>query len=101
MSDLSFLEPVSGGIRLKIQVQPGASKSEIAGLHAGRLKVRIKSPPVDGKANTALVEFFADVFGVGKSWVKLIAGVSARSKTVEILGVDEAGARKILLALVK
>jgi uncharacterized protein (TIGR00251 family) len=94
----AFLISVQGGVRLRVQVQPGASKSEIVGLHGDRLKVRIHSPPVDGKANEALIEFFAELFGIGKTWVKILAGATARSKTIEVIGVDEASARKFLLA---
>jgi uncharacterized protein (TIGR00251 family) len=55
-----------GSILLRVYVQPGASKSEVVGPFNEALKIRIKSPPVDGKANEALVEFLADTLDIAK-----------------------------------
>ena len=69
---------------LRVQVQPRASCDEFAGLHAGALKVRLTSPPVDGKANAALIAFLAEAFGVAKRQVTLLKGESGRAKQVRI-----------------
>lgn len=69
---------------LQLQVQPGASRDEIVGLHGERLRVRITAPPVDGKANRHLVEWLATVFDVPRSQVTLLRGESGRAKTVRI-----------------
>ncbi|MDD5034201.1 MAG: DUF167 family protein [Methylococcaceae bacterium] len=69
---------------MDIHVQPRASKDEIVGLHGDRLKVRITAPPVDGKANKHLVDFLAELFGVGKANVILIAGEKGRDKRFRI-----------------
>ena len=69
---------------LNVHVQPRAGKDEIAGLHGDRLKIRIKAPPVDGKANRHLIEFLADVFGVAKRDVVLLAGETGRDKRFKI-----------------
>lgn len=69
---------------LDIHVQPRAGKDEIVGLHGDRLKIRIKAPPVDGKANRHLTEFLAEVFGVPKRDVVLLAGESGRDKRFKI-----------------
>ena len=69
-------------LTLDLQVQPGASRDEIVGMHGERLKVRISAPPVDGRANRHLIEWLAEVFGVPRSRVTLTRGLSGRSKTV-------------------
>ena len=69
---------------LDVHVQPRASKDEIAGVHGGRLKVRITAPPLDGKANRHLIAFFAELFKVAKGDVVLLAGESGRDKRIEI-----------------
>ena len=69
---------------LSVHIQPNASKSEWAGLHGERIKIRIQSPPVDGKANRALIEFIAQAFGVAKSQVSVVSGESSRQKMVTI-----------------
>lgn len=70
---------------LRIQVQPRASRDEVAGLHGNRLKVRLTAPPVDGRANAALLALLAEFFGVPKNRVILLAGESGRTKRVRIV----------------
>ena len=74
--------------RIEIYVQPRASKTEVAGLHDGRIKVRLAAPPVDGAANAELVSFIASRLGLAKSKVRVVAGESSRRKVVEVEGVD-------------
>ncbi|HKQ27088.1 MAG TPA: DUF167 domain-containing protein [Burkholderiales bacterium] len=69
---------------LELHVQPGASRSEFAGTHGERVKVRLAARAVDGKANEALIEFLASHYGVPKYRVKIIAGLKSRRKRVEI-----------------
>ena len=76
-------------VRIEVHVQPRASKTELAGLHDGRLKIRLAAPPVDGAANAALVEFIADKLGIAKSRVRVVAGATSRRKVVEVEGVSE------------
>jgi uncharacterized protein (TIGR00251 family) len=71
-------------LTLNVHIQPRAGKDEVVGLHGDRLKIRIKAPPVDGKANRYLIEFLADVFGVAKKDVVLLAGETGRDKRFEI-----------------
>lgn len=80
---------MSTTVRINVYVQPRASKTQIAGMHDGHIKVRLAAPPVDGAANAALVQFVADKLGVAKSRVRLISGTSSRRKVLEIEGVDE------------
>lgn len=70
-----------------MHVQPRASRTEIAGVHGDAIKVRLTAPPVDGAANAALVLFLADVLGVTRGAVRVVAGEQSRSKLVEVVGV--------------
>ncbi|WP_408096298.1 DUF167 domain-containing protein [Peredibacter sp. HCB2-198] len=70
------------GCTLSLYIQPGASRSEISGLHGDRLKVKIKAPPVDGEANAALIKFMAETLGIAKKNVHLIHGETSRQKTL-------------------
>lgn len=71
---------------LELHVQPGARRTEFAGLHGGRVKIRLSAQAVDGKANRALVEFLAEAFGVPRSSVTIEAGAASRRKRVSITG---------------
>ena len=67
-------------------MQPGAARSEFAGEHGGRLKVRLAARAVDGKANEALIQFLAFHYGVPKRNVRIVSGLKSRQKRVEIDG---------------
>ena len=69
---------------IEVRVQPRASRSGIAGLFGDRLRVRLQAPPVDGRANAALVEFLATTFGVPRAAVTIEHGLSGRDKRVRI-----------------
>lgn len=71
---------------LDLHVQPGASRSEFAGRHGERIKVRLAAPAFDGKANDALIEFLAAHYGVAKRDVRILSGLRSRQKRVEIDG---------------
>ena len=73
-----------GRIVLELHVQPGAKRTEMAGEHGGRIKVRLAAPPVDGKANEALVEFLAEHYGVPRRSVTIESGLHSRQKKVTI-----------------
>ncbi len=77
-------------VRINVYVQPRASKTAIAGMHDGCIKVRLAAPPVDGAANAALIEFIAERLGIAKSRVRLVSGASSRRKVLEIEGTDQA-----------
>ncbi|MBD3670270.1 MAG: YggU family protein [Gammaproteobacteria bacterium] len=69
---------------LTLRVQPRASRDEICGLLGESIKVRITAPPVDGQANDHLIRFLARQFGVARSQVTLISGISGRDKRIMI-----------------
>ncbi len=78
---------------LDLLVQPRAARTELAGLHDGRLKLRLTAPPVQGAANTALVEFLADRLGLPRGAVEIARGDSGRRKTIRIAAGDELAPR--------
>ena len=77
-------ENADGSITLEVHVQPGAKKSEVAGVHGAALKIRVAAPPVEGKANAVLIAYLAEAFGVPKRNVAIIRGESGRRKTVQV-----------------
>ena len=83
---------------VEVVLQPRASRNEVAGLQGGRLKIKVTSPPVEGMANRKLCEFLADLMGIGKQRVQVIAGQAARIKRVKIsdVSLDEVK-RKLLM----
>lgn len=95
MSDW-FRVASDGGITLTLHIQPGAKKTEFAGRHGDALKIRLAAPPVDGKANEALVRFVAETLKLPKSAVSLKSGQTSRRKVLEVQGATaEAVARLI------
>lgn len=72
---------------LELHVQPGASRSEFAGKHGDRIKVRLAARAVDGKANQALIEFLAGHYKVPKRNVRIASGIKSRQKRVVIEGI--------------
>ena len=69
---------------LNVRVQPNASRTEIAGLHDGCLKIRVAAPPLDDKANTLLIDFLKKKFELPGSRVMIKRGGHGRSKIIEI-----------------
>ena len=69
---------------LQVHVQPGASRTEIAGLHGDCLKIRLAARPIDGEANACLVDFLADALGVAKRAVSIESGAASRRKRVSV-----------------
>lgn len=74
-------------ILLKIKVEPRSSKSEVVGPYGDGLKVKLTSPPIEGKANKELIEVLAKKFGISKKNVEIIAGQSSKHKIVKLHGV--------------
>jgi uncharacterized protein (TIGR00251 family) len=79
---LSWYQAGGDGVTIHVHAQPGAKRTEVAGLYGDSLKLRLASPPVDGKANECLIEFLARRLGVKRAQVSIIRGVSSRRKTV-------------------
>jgi len=83
---------------LALHVQPGARKTAIAGEHGQRLKVTLRAPPVDGKANEELLRFLGKELALPRSAVRLVSGQASRDKAVAIES-DEASALRLAALL--
>lgn len=75
-------------LRIEVLVAPRASRTRIMGVHDNRLKIQLAAPPVDGKANDALVRFLADTLGIARAQVEIIGGATSRRKTVRLARVS-------------
>ena len=86
-----------GSVLLSVHVQPKSSRNRIAGIYDQAVKVNITAPPVDGKANKAMVSFLSDFFGITKKDVTLHAGAQARKKRFILSGISEREVRDRVL----
>ncbi|MFA6284823.1 MAG: DUF167 family protein [Desulfurivibrionaceae bacterium] len=95
---MTYLRKQADGssISLSVHVQPRASRTRIAGLHGDALKLCITTPPVDGKANAAVIEFLAKLFKIPKTAVTLASGEASRDKRLILAGVSAAQAEAVL-----
>jgi uncharacterized protein (TIGR00251 family) len=80
-------------VRLRLRVQPRASRDAITGFRDDVLSVRVTAPPVDGAANAAVRGLLAEALGVARSRVRVVRGARGRDKVVEIDGLTHAEAR--------
>ena len=87
--------------RLSVHVAPGAARTELVGRHGDGWKARVAAVPRLGRANAALVELLADVLGVRRADVEVVAGHAGRRKTVEVAGLGEAEIEKRLEQLLR
>ena len=85
-----WLQTLAGRVRLSIVVRPRASKTSLAGVHDGKLKIHLAAPPVDGEANEALIRFLADTLDVRRTAISLVQGAQSRNKVVDVEGVETA-----------
>ena len=76
------------GAQFALRVQPRASRTAIAGVMGDAVKLAITAPPVDGKANQAVIEFLSDLFHVSKGSVEIVSGETGRNKLIAIRGVS-------------
>jgi uncharacterized protein (TIGR00251 family) len=100
-----MLRATPTGISLAVRAQPGAKKTAIAGRYGegpgAQLKIAVHAPPLEGRANSALIEFLAETFSLPKSAVDLVSGESSRSKVFQIRGITLAQAEAILAGYLK
>lgn len=83
------VEEIENGISFTVRVVPRASKSEIVGEHAGSLKIRVSSPPVDGAANVELVKILAKNLGVSRADIAIVAGLTSKTKRIKIANLSQ------------
>ncbi|MGB5686347.1 MAG: DUF167 domain-containing protein [Candidatus Electrothrix sp.] len=86
----------NGSLLLSLYVQPRSGQNAIVGLHGDAVKLRLNAPPVDGKANKAVIAFFAKALKIPKSAVTLRSGLQSRMKKVVLTGVDEEQLRGLI-----
>ncbi|MFP6583199.1 MAG: DUF167 domain-containing protein [Candidatus Hydrogenedentota bacterium] len=84
----SSIRANAGNVEISLRVQPKSYRDAIIVEAEGRIRVALTAPPVDGKANKALIAFMAKSLGVPKRRVKLIRGASSREKTIRIEDMD-------------
>ena len=93
------LHDSKGGAALAIRVTPRSSKNEIVEVQSdGTVRIRLTAPPVEGKANEALVSFLAEILGVAKSRIQVVAGAGSRDKLVTIDDLDARSLHEKILA---
>lgn len=96
-----FVKQTQNGATLLVKVQPRAARTELCGLYGNALKIKVAAPPVEDKANAALVEFIAELLQCPRSAVTITHGHKSHLKTVAILGVTPAQVRAALDAAMK
>lgn len=95
-SDSFLSTSPDGTVLIRVYVQPKASSSRLVGLHDGCLKLAVAAPPVDGKANKAVVRFLASVLNVPMREVIVKSGLQSRKKLVAVNVPDVNGIRSII-----
>lgn len=85
-----------GSLLLKLLVQPRSSRNEIGGLHNGALKLRLTTPPVEGRANKAVITFLAKQLHLPKSALTIKSGQQSRAKVLLIRDCNEQTVRKLV-----
>jgi uncharacterized protein (TIGR00251 family) len=91
-----FARDVADGCTLNVRVHPGARRNAVSGIHNGAVKISLTTPPVDGRANEALIAFAAELLGISKGRVSLVAGMTGRAKVLRITGKNAAEVRTAL-----
>jgi uncharacterized protein (TIGR00251 family) len=85
-----FAKDVADGCTLAVRVHPGARRNCVTGVHADAVKIALTAPPVDGKANEALIAFLADALRLPRARIAIVAGITSRAKTVRVTGKSAA-----------
>ncbi len=83
-------------VMLTVYVQPKASQAQVSGIHGGALKICVTAPPVEGKANAALIKFLAKLFRIPKSAISIQSGEQSRTKRFLLSGLTYAEALSII-----
>jgi uncharacterized protein (TIGR00251 family) len=86
---LTYIQPTSDGVVLRVRVQPRSSKSGITGVVGECLKVSVNAPAAEGAANRACREVLAKTFGIAKGRVEIVSGSKSREKRILLRDIDE------------
>lgn len=84
---MNWLKQTADGCIITIKATPRANRSEVCGADPDWLRVRLQAPPVDGKANAALIGLLSDTFGVPKRAIEILSGDTSRLKRVKLCGL--------------
>lgn len=93
---MDWLQQTKDGVLIRIKLVPRASVNRVDGPHGDALKIRLNAPPVDGKANAALLDFLSDELGVNFSSLEISSGLTSRNKSVRVSGLAVETVRKKL-----
>ncbi len=85
-----------GQVSFSIKVQPRARKNAITGVVGDSLKISLTAPPVDGKANQAVIDFLSDMLRVPRASITIASGETSRVKVIRIAGLDRAKVEELL-----
>lgn len=80
----SWYRYTNGNLILNLYIQPGAKCTEVVGLHGEALKIKLASPPIDGRANKTLLQFISTQLHIPLWRIKLLRGEKSRHKTIEV-----------------
>jgi uncharacterized protein len=89
-ADAGFTRDTPAGCTLTVRIHPGARKDAIIGIHDSALKISLTTPPIEGRANEALISFLSEALHLPKSRIAILTGETSRSKTVRITGKSAA-----------
>jgi uncharacterized protein (TIGR00251 family) len=89
----------SAGATFAVRVHPRARKNAVTGVVGDALKLSLTAPPVEGRANQGVIEFFADLFQIPRSSVTIASGATGRNKVVRIAGLSRAAVEQRLMAI--
>jgi uncharacterized protein (TIGR00251 family) len=95
----NYLRATPTGVTLAVRAQPGAKRTAIVGVYGAELKIAVQAPPIEGRANQALIAFLAKTFALPKSSVELLSGELSRSKVFLLRGLNPECAHATLASL--
>ncbi len=96
MDKMILWKEANGEITFAVKVVPRAKRTEVAGVEGDAVRIRLNAPPVEGRANEALIKFLAEIFGISKSSVEILSGETGRKKRVRLRGVRGEQMRKLV-----
>jgi uncharacterized protein (TIGR00251 family) len=87
---MDWIRETDNGVLLPVRAVPRAVRNEIQGVHGDALKIRLQAPPVEGKANQALIRFLSEALNLSRAQIEIRSGETGRNKTVRISGLSKA-----------
>jgi uncharacterized protein (TIGR00251 family) len=86
----AFLREAPNGCTLAVRVHPGAKKNAVTGIHAGAVRISLTTPPIEGRANEALIAFLAELLHLPRARISLLSGATSRTKALHITSKNPA-----------